>query len=102
MPQDERYGAGPYLGAPPSSGLRSPLAQLRVVADVRQGVDAPQLSIEPARKDEGIEAISEGSQGSELWAESTRRAEQPVQGCQRGIVEPAQPRSHSLLGHKLQ
>jgi hypothetical protein len=44
----------------------SPLALSGVVADVGQGVDSPQLSIEPARKDEGIEAIPEGFQGGEL------------------------------------
>ena len=63
MPQDERIRPGPYLGYPPLGGLASPLAHAGVVADVGQGVDSPQLSIEPARKDEGIEAISEGSQG---------------------------------------
>ena len=86
----------PIPGVPPLGGLGSPLALSGVVADVGQGVDSPQLSIEPARKDEGIEAISEGSQAGKPQAESTRRVEQPVQGCLRGIVKPAQPRSHPL------
>ena len=44
----------------------SPLALAGVVAEVGQGVDLPQLSIEPARNDEGIEALSQGPQGGEL------------------------------------
>jgi len=66
MPQDERNRPGPYLGYPPWDASASLLALAGVVAEVGQGVDSPQLSIEPARKDEGIEAVSQGPQSGEL------------------------------------
>jgi hypothetical protein len=58
-------------GLPSLGDLTSRLALSGVVADVGQGVDSPELSVEPTRKDEGIQSVSERSQGGKPQAEST-------------------------------